>query len=82
MGTFKKLFSGHIKTYYQGYIEAIDDELTSIDRIETMKQQLSALIGSLILSIFIGVSNLMTRLLFERYFGTHQEGYGQGHGEF
>ena len=51
------------------YMETIDAELASIERIQALKSQVLALFGSLLLSVFVGVANLVSNVVFKHYFG-------------
>lgn len=58
---------GHIKKFYQLYMEVLDAEIAAIERIQGLKAQLVGLIGSIIISILIGLSNFASRYAYENY---------------
>eukprot|EP00927_Polykrikos_kofoidii_P046829 TRINITY_DN40957_c0_g1_i1.p1 TRINITY_DN40957_c0_g1~~TRINITY_DN40957_c0_g1_i1.p1 ORF type:complete len:684 (-),score=113.74 TRINITY_DN40957_c0_g1_i1:85-1977(-) len=64
----KQLVGGHIKRFYELYVRALDAEIANIERIQALKAQLVAFIGSIILSVFVGLSNFASRCAYEHYY--------------
>ncbi len=69
----KQTIPTHIKLFYPKYVAAIDAEIAAITRVQELKQRAIALIGSLVLSVFVGLSNFASRWAFEAYF---DQGFG------
>ena len=61
---FKTKLGKHIKENYYLYQNELEQEIAHIERIQALKQQMYALMGSLLISVFIGISNFASRYVY------------------
>ena len=61
---FKKKLGKHIKENYYLYQKELEQEIAHVERIQALKQQMYALVGSLLISVFIGISNFASRYAY------------------
>ena len=61
---------GHIKSHAYEYRRKIDQEIARIGRIQTLQQRGVALTGTVLISVSIGISNYVSRTVFEMFNST------------
>ena len=62
--SLKTKLGKHIKENYYLYQKELEQEIANIERIQALKQQMYALAGSLLISVFIGISNFASRYAY------------------
>ena len=59
----------HMKSHAYRYQQKIDRELAKIERIQTLQQRAVGLVGTLIISTSIGISNFVSRRVYTTVYG-------------
>lgn len=59
----------HMKSHAYRYQQKIDRELAKIERIQTLQQRAVGLVGTLIISTSIGISNFVSRRVYTAVYG-------------